>query len=154
MNTQNLEPAPAFAAPPYRRTQGTKPQAESGPDSLQNAFLTAMLLTGSISMAEGAVLAALHSASGQPLLHGTVLASLKTPGPMRLLSRNELQAARNRVPPELRAVMLLPRLPRQCFVLSILLSQPRRECALLLNISEAEVGRYSAAAASVLALGT
>ena len=156
MNTLDLEIASAFTAPYYAGKEDPDSQANPDGDSLEKAFITAMLLTGSVSMAEAAVLHAIgeqdnRAGSGPSLLCRTVSASLKTPSYMRLLSLQELESARNAVPANLRTVMLLPRLPRQCFVLSILLSLPRRECALLLKISAAEVGSYSGAAASVLA---
>ncbi len=135
-------------------TQRSVPECDG--NSLQEAFLTAMLLTGSTSLAEAAVLTAIESGGGsadwgQPLLRRTVDASLRMPGPLRLMSANELETAGCAVPPALQTVLSLKRLARQCFVLRVLLSLPCWECALLLNVSEAEVASYSAAAASTLA---
>ncbi len=123
---------------------------------LDQAFLTAHLLTGSSEQAEVVTLQAIDS---------------WRPGeePEGVLFRNVLDAAAHApiesnpdnpdlsgsyLPDELRKVLLLAPPLRRCFVLRILAGLPAKACARLLGLHSDAVDRYTCDALRSLAHGT
>lgn len=122
---------------------------------LGKAFLTAMLLSGSPSRAEAAVVEALRAmpyaeAAGQTLLRESVSAVLRgsmKPGP----AVGEKEEGAHLLPPALQPVLRLPTAARQSFVLRILSAWPAEVCANLLHMDVHSVNENAGLAARALA---
>jgi len=100
------------------------------------AFRTALLLAGATRVAELAVLDGIEACgniSHRSLLIETVQSTIRR----RAESPAGLDGI-NLLPPELRRVLGLQPIFRDCFVLRILVQLPPEECAELLNISITE----------------
>ena len=100
------------------------------------AFRTALLLAGATRVAELAVLDGIEACgniSHRSLLIETVLSTIRR----RAESPAGLDGI-NLLPPELRRVLGLQPIFRDCFVLRILVQLPPEECAELLKISITE----------------
>ena len=100
------------------------------------AFRTALLLAGATRVAELAVpdgIEACGNISHRNLLIETVQSTIRR----RAVSRAGLDGI-NLLPPELRRVLGLKPIFRDCFVLRILVQLPPEECAELLKISITE----------------
>jgi hypothetical protein len=108
-------------------------------DALQESFITALLITGSVNRAEAAVLESiswLHpdDASGEALLWRAVEASLPSRGEAMEPRQEELEAALSILPSELQCVLYLAADLRYCFVCRVLVDLPREVCASLLHL--------------------
>jgi len=109
----------------------------------RKAFLTALLLTGSMERAETAILEGARlldpdEASGEALWREAVMASLEPPNetPGRLEDQEHLATI---LPWELRRVLRLSPDLRHCFVLRLLAGWPREVCARLLHLEIRQV---------------
>jgi len=120
------------------------------------AVCVALLIAGDLEVAENAVTDAIQSLDAE---------DLKTDALFICVSTLSIQCARNvadlsvrsqqgepsfALPPELRDVLDLPRLPRCCFVLRFLLRLSVSTSACLLQLEPDQVNDYSSAAVSVL----
>ena len=104
--------------------------------AVQMAFRTALLLAGATKTAELAVLDgidACENTSHRSLLIETVRSTIR----MRAESPAVFDAI-NLLPPELRRLLFLQSIFRDCFVLRILVQLPHEVCAELLTISISE----------------
>lgn len=100
------------------------------------AFRTALLLAGVAKTAELAVLDGIDACekiSDRSLLIGTVRSTIR-----RRAESPAVLDGINLLPPELRRLLGLPPIFRDCFVLRILVQLPPEVCADLLNISITE----------------
>ena len=104
-----------------------------------NAFWAALLLTGDAAKAEEAVQVAIEYLDAAELSNDALLIfvstlALQLDGDASVLGGDEpvLPA----LPEELRNVIRLPQMKRQCFVLRILLSFPEDRCARLLHVQD------------------
>jgi len=114
------------------------------------AFRTALLLAGATRVAELAVLDGIEACgniSHRSLLIETVQSTIRR----RAESPVGLDGI-NLLPPELRRVLGLQPIFRDCFVLRILVQLPPEECAELLNISITEYDDALSAALKQLPL--
>jgi hypothetical protein len=110
------------------------------------AFVTAVLLSGSMKRAEAAMLDGIASSGdGDELVGHTVTALLQRDG------AGETTDAPASLPEELRNVLRLPADLRRCFVLRVLMGWPRERCAELLRREAGEVDRAASLAAMELA---
>jgi hypothetical protein len=121
-------------------------------ETLEKAYITALLLTGNAEEAEAAVFEGIQAtehgdASPDALLHETMAASIT--GNSRP-SIEEGDAA-SRLPAELRRVLRLPRDLRRCFVLRVLAGLPNEICARMLRIEIHRVDELVSASAQALA---
>jgi DNA-directed RNA polymerase specialized sigma24 family protein len=119
-----------------------------GPQELHHmagqAFLTALLLTGSVERAEAAIWESnqqksLDNTFGEALFREVVNAAIKPQSETSKQPPEELERASSMLPFELRRVLhLLPAL-RHCFVLRFLVGLPREACARLLHLEIRQV---------------
>jgi hypothetical protein len=117
---------------------------------LRKAFVAAYLLTANASQAENAVMEAINS--WNPDIHPEewlIYRALQASDVSHSPYKPELGASL--LPAELKAVLRLSCLPRQCFVLRILAGLPRKVCAGMLRLSMANVDRHLWAALKCLA---
>jgi hypothetical protein len=111
--------------------------------TVDKAFITALLLTGSAKRAEAAILHAnvalnLDNTSGEALLREAVSAAIESPS--ETLEQPEvLERASFMLPFELRRVLRLPPALRHCFVLRFLVGLSREGCARLLRLEIRQV---------------
>jgi hypothetical protein len=111
--------------------------------ALNEAFRAALFLTGSVEIAEAAVLegVALFEGSSIQLLTESVKAAMsRTPG----LSGNSRPP--ENLPPELKRIFLLGSIHRCCFVLRVLFGLPPAVCAGMLHVSDEEFAESLCAA--------
>ncbi len=105
-------------------------------NAVYTAFRTALLLAGATKTAELAVLDgidACENISDRSLLIETVRSTIR-----RRTESPDVPDGINLLPPELRRLLSLRPIFRDCFVLRILVQLPPEECADLLNISITE----------------
>jgi len=114
--------------------------------AIEKAFLTAHLLSGDARVAEDIVMQAIDSwnPAEQPgaLFEKVVEAALQSP--------LERSGDPGKLPDELRAVLLLPRSLRCCFVLRILLGISVETCARMLGASRKRVEANTCSALQLL----
>lgn len=108
------------------------------------AFLTALLLTGSVERAEAAICEGNQQISpdstfGDALFREAVNAALKPQSETSKQPPEELERASSILPFELRRVLHLPPALRHCFVLRFLVGLPREACARLLHLEIRQV---------------
>src|SRR5579862_1230444 len=109
---------------------------DTSSSAVLTAFRTALLLAGATKTAELAVLDAIdacENVSQRSLLVETVRSTIR-----RRTESPTVADGINLLPPELRRLLGLQPLFRDCFVLRILVQVPPEECADLLNISITE----------------
>ena len=119
------------------------------PEMVTLAFRTAHLLTGTLQLAERAVLQGIDRLdpdriSEDSLLQNTIAAALR-------INSSEPAPAESMDPVEMRAVLRLPEELRQCFVLRVLVRLPRPACARLLELNAGVIEDYTCAALQRLA---
>lgn len=119
--------------------------------TVDRAFITALLLTGSAKLAEAAILEgnramALDHVSGEALLRGAVNAAIEPPTEISEQLPEDLACASSMLPFELRRVLHLPTALRHCFVLRFLVGLPREDCARLLHLEIHQVDERARAA--------
>jgi hypothetical protein len=121
-------------------------------ETLENAFIVGLLLTGSIERTETAVLESVRFSCPDDLfgetlfrrvLYGSLEMGAETSGSSRW---NELNRAMSILPFELRCVLALPQDLRHCFVMRILVGLPREVCAWLLHIDIPEINQRTQSA--------
>ncbi len=126
-------------------------------ESLGPLFITALLLTGHVPVAEATMLRGLEwlddpdTASNEELLRTAVIASQCLDSRKMRQPHRETERDSSFLPRELQDVLELPDGLRQCFVLRILRAMPREWCARLLGLDAAAVDRNTAMAAQSLA---
>ncbi len=122
--------------------------------TLRESFTTLLLLTGGVARAEDAMLEAIEATdaediSDEVLLREGVAAALRQ-NPARWSHDDPASSA---LPRALIRVLHLPAHLRHCFVLRILASFSRAECARLLNLSIAKVDQRTCEAMYEIARG-
>jgi hypothetical protein len=108
-------------------------------DTLSKAFVTALLLTGSVELAESAVsenamLLDCDEPSVEALLQGVAESSIPPRGQNTVPRQTELERASSLLPFELRRVLHLAPDLRNCFVLRVLGGLSREVCARVLQL--------------------
>ena len=122
-------------------------------DSIGTIFVTALLLTGRVRLAEASIKRGFDwlddpdSASDEELMSVTILAASDFPDSQNVQEREDSLF----LPPELRHVLKLPSDLRRCFVLRVLRAMPRESCARLLGLDAGAVDRNAGLAAQALA---
>jgi hypothetical protein len=121
------------------------------------AFITALLLTGSLERAETAVLEGvrfsdLEETAGKSLLQGAVEASIPSHSEIPEQRTEELDKASSILPFELQRVLRLSTDLRHCFVLRVLLGLPREVCARMLRLDIRQIAERTSAAMQELAI--
>ena len=111
---------------------------------LDMAFRTALLLTDAMKTAEAAVMQGIGAC--EDLSPRGLLIEASRSAVQRRTKSSDGPCEVERLPPELRRLFILQPLPRQCFVLRILVGLTREVCAELLEISvtECEGALYAA----------
>jgi DNA-binding NarL/FixJ family response regulator len=122
-------------------------------ESISRSFRTALLLAGDVAGAENALLAAIQAMaseeiSEEALFQGAIRAALAS---RRAVGKPGIEPESPTLPVELRQVLRLRTDLRHCFVLRILASLSRADCAQLLNISVSTVDERTCEAARKLA---
>jgi hypothetical protein len=112
-------------------------------ETVENAFLIGLLLTGSMKQAEDAVVESIDCSDtsqvcGERIFRSVIHSSLSPRlKPLAADMVDEDSAAM--LPLELRRVLHLPRELRECFVLRMLIGLPGESCAWLLQVDPAEI---------------
>jgi len=117
-------------------------------ERLCNAFWVAMLLTGDAARAEEVVRDAIEFLDSDDLSTDALLIFV---GTLALQLGGE-ESDQPELPEELRNVIRLPRMLRQCFVLRILLGWPEGRCARLMHAEDWQISEAVVEAVSRLAL--
>ena len=127
-------------------------------ESLENAFIVGLLLTGSIQLAERLVLESveppcpddlLSEALFRRVIHDSIqIQPPETPD----LQGNQLESAASILPFELQCVLSLSDNLRHCYVLRMLVGLPREVCAWLLHQEIWQVDQFTCAAMIALPL--
>ena len=104
--------------------------------AIDMAFCTALLLTGAMKTAEAAVMQGIGAC--EDLSPRGLLIEASRAAVQRCTKSSDGPCEVERLPPELRRLFLLQPLPRQCFVLRILVGLTLEVCAELLEISLTE----------------
>jgi hypothetical protein len=125
-------------------------------ESLENAFIVGLLLTGNIEQAERAVLESVEcpcpdGQSGEDLFRRVILFAVDAKEMSPNHSPEDLKAASSILPFELGCVLALPPALRQCYVLRVLVEMPREICALILHMESSQVRQRTQAAMLELA---
>ncbi len=128
----------------------------TGQTTPHESFTTLLLLTGGVARAEDAMLEAIEvtdaeNISDEVLLREGVAAALRQAPDQN--PENGDDAASTALPGALIRVLHLPAHLRHCFVLRILASFSRAECAQLLNLSTAKVDQRTSEAMYQIARG-
>jgi hypothetical protein len=125
-------------------------------ETIENAFIAGLLLTGSVEGAENAILESVRVSCpddmyGETLfrraLHHSIDQQMDTAG-----RQNELDRAKAILPFELRCVMNLSKRLRYCYVLRILVGLPKEVCAWLLHLTISQIDEHTCAAMLALPL--
>jgi DNA-directed RNA polymerase specialized sigma24 family protein len=117
-------------------------------ERLCNAFWVAMLLTGDAARAEEVVRDAIEFLDSDDLSTDALLIFV---GTLALQLGGE-ESDQLELPEELRNLIRLPRMLRQCFVLRILLGWPEGRCARLMHAEDWQIFEAVVEAVSRLAL--
>jgi hypothetical protein len=117
----------------------------------QNAFIGAVLITGSIRQAELAIQKSASdlgagSIPGDQFFRKVIQCSLEMEAEAFAQKFREFGCARSILPDDLACLLELPRALRRCFVLSTLVCLPPAVCADLLDIEVTQVSRRTRAA--------
>jgi len=115
---------------------------------LCNAFWVALLLTGNAAVAEEVVRDAIEFLDTDDLSTDALLIFVST----LALQLGGDESDQPMLPEELRSVIRLPRMMRQCFVLRILLGWPEGRCARLLHAEDWQISEAVVEAVSRLAI--
>ena len=120
-------------------------------ETLENAFVAGLLLTGSVQRAESAILESVRMSCpddlfGKTLFRRAVHYSIDQQIEASAEQEKELAGAASILPFELRCVLNLPRYLRYCYVLRILVGLPREVCAWLLHLDVSQIDQYTCAA--------
>ena len=125
-------------------------------ETLENAFIVGLLLTGSVERTEIAILESVRLSCpdnlfGEKLFRRVIHCSLEMESDFSIKKWTELNHALSILPFELRCVLTLPQDIRHCFVMRILLGLPREVCAWLLHIDIPQVNQRTQTAVLELA---
>jgi hypothetical protein len=126
-------------------------------EALGKAFVTALLLTGSVEQSEAAVLESIerldldHDAPGEKLIRGALHAALGHRSNSAGERPGQLEPALSLLPMELQRVVRLPVPLRHCFTLYVLAGLPASVSAPLLNLGISQVKEAAGNAAEMLA---
>jgi hypothetical protein len=124
-------------------------------ETIENAFITGLLLTGSIEQAERAIVSCVHCSEeedvrGQEVFRRVIQWSVDPQEPQR--SRKGIDEASVRILPfELGCVLYLPSHLRHCYVLRILVGLSREICAWLLHTDVHQISQRTQSALNILA---
>lgn len=134
--------------------QTVSPPPEGG--CFNKAYVTSLLLTGSMAGAEAAVLESIRLLDveeelDQALIRGAVRASVATRGPSPDEQAGDSTQSSLVLPLELQRLLGLATGPRQCFVLRFLVDWPRETCARLLHLAPIQVDEEASTAVRALA---
>ena len=119
-------------------------------DTCREAFCISLLLTGSVTLAESAVIDAIESWSPNDTAEGTLMRNVIDKS-IASSGQTEIGPFPQIVRNELRPVLSLPDRHRHCFVLRILVNLSRRACARILGLTGLEVDSYTTTALADLA---
>ncbi len=120
-------------------------------ETLENAFIAGLLLTGSVERAESAILESVRISCPDDLfsealfrrvVHYSINQQVETP----TAHERDLDRAESILPFELRCVLRLSLNLRYCYVLRILVGLPREVCAWLLQMDSSQIDEYTCAA--------
>src|SRR5277367_3317268 len=157
----NYSPQAAFPATTEREyvKQLAKPPTEVAPmttkfklhETLENAFIAGLLLTGSIEQAEAAILESVRMTCpddlfGETLFRRAVHYAIDPQIRVSGQQQKEVERAASILPFELRCVLKLSKNLRYCYVLRVLVGLPREVCAWLLHLDTAQVEERTCAA--------
>lgn len=123
-------------------------------ETIENAFIVGLLLTGSIEQAERAIVDSIHCSEteyvcGQRVFRRVIQWAVD---PQEQRSRRVIDEASARVLPfELGRVLHLPPGLRHCYVLRILVGLSREVCAWLLHVDVEQIGHRTQSAVNGLA---
>jgi|HubBroStandDraft_5_1064220.scaffolds.fasta_scaffold61047_1 hypothetical protein len=123
-------------------------------ETIENAFIVGLLLTGSIEQAERAIVDSIHCneteyVCGQRVFRRVIQWAVD---PQEQRSRRVIDEASVRVLPfELGRVLHLPPGLRHCYVLRILVGLSREVCAWLLHVDVEQIGHRTQSAVNGLA---
>jgi hypothetical protein len=125
-------------------------------ETLENAFIVGLLLTGSMERTEIAVMESVRWSCpddlfGEKLFRRVIHCSIETEAEFSSKRWSELNRALSILPYELRCVLALPEGLRHCFVLRILVGLPREVCSWLLHIDIPQINQRTHAAMFELA---
>jgi hypothetical protein len=120
-------------------------------ESLENAFIAGLLLTGSIEQAETAILESVRMTCpddvfGETLFRRAVHYAIDPQIKVSGQPQKEVDRAASILPFELRCVLKLSKNLRYCYVLRILVGLPREVCAWLLHLDISQVEQRTCAA--------
>lgn len=124
-------------------------------ETIENAFITGLLLTGSVEEAERAIVSCVHCSEeedvrGQEVFRRVIQWSVDPREPQR--SRTGIDEASVRILPfELGCVLYLPSHLRHCYVLRILVGLSREVCAWLLHTDVQQISQRTQSALNMLA---
>lgn len=120
-------------------------------ETIENAFIAGLLLTGSVERAEKAILESVKMACpdelyGKALFRRALRHSIDQQMDAECKRKNDLDRAKSILPFELSCVLGLAQPLRSCYVLRILVGLPREVCAWLLHLEILEVDQQTRAA--------
>jgi hypothetical protein len=120
-------------------------------ETLENAFVAGLLLTGSVERAEAAILESVRMSCpddlfGEALFRRAVHYSIDQQVEVSSKKQKELAGAASVLPFELRCVLSLSQNLRYCYVLRVLVGLPREVCAWLLHLDTSQVDLHTCAA--------
>ena len=120
-------------------------------ETLENAFIAGLLLTGSIEQAETAVLESVRMTCpddlfGETLFRRAVHYAIDPQIEVSDKSQKEADRAASILPFELRCVLKLSKHMRYCYVLRVLVGLPREVCGWLLHLDTPQVEQRTCAA--------
>lgn len=112
-------------------------------ETVENAFLIGLLLTGSMKQAEDAVVESIDCFDTSPICDKRIVRRVihSSLGARLAHSAADMvdEGSAAILPVELRRVLYLPREQRECFVLRMLIGLPGESCAWLLRVDPAEI---------------
>jgi hypothetical protein len=113
-------------------------------EALGKSFIAALLITGSVDLAEAAVMESIslldvEERCAQALLRGAIKASIRTGNDTGEQRRDELESALAILPFELQSVLHLTPELRRCFVCRLLVDLPLDVCASMLHLEALQI---------------
>jgi DNA-directed RNA polymerase specialized sigma24 family protein len=123
-------------------------------ETVDSAFITALLLSGDAKLAEAAALESIErmdpdDESGEELFQ-RVLKTAINRGRILVQHPKQMEPALSMLPIELQRVLLLPQYPRKCFVLRVLLGLSSDRSAELLGSEPSQVDQGACSALAEL----
>jgi len=120
-------------------------------ETLEDAFIAGLLLTGSVERAEAAILESVRMSCpddlfSESLFRRAVHYSIDQCIELKSKKHNDLDRARSILPFELCCVLNLSQQLRYCYVLRILIGLSREVCAWLLHMDTSQIDQHTCAA--------